>query len=129
MAKHSGLWRLGCVRRAAERAAANFHLELGRGTMGLRTIARTAPLLGLFGTAVLLVNALRAASFPGYSTCDCAGGVAETIVPLALSFPVTIFASIGLHCLGRKIEALDLEMRCGTLDVLDHLARRCAGRE
>ncbi len=124
MADSFGLYTLDCTRRAAERATAILRLKLARGATSLRAIGRTAPLLGMFGTAVLMVNVLRAISLPGYRECDCAGGVAETFVPLVLSLPVAIFASVELHCLSRRIETFDLEMRTATFDLLDDLARR-----
>jgi biopolymer transport protein ExbB/TolQ len=82
----------------------------------------------MFGTVVLLINALRAQSLPGFAECDCAGGLAETFVPFALSLPVTIFAGGALHYLTRKLESFDLEMRLATLNLLDHLASQCCGR-
>src|SRR5262249_51353821 len=114
-----------CTRRAMERAAAKFHLKLVRGTATLWAIACAAPLLGIFGTLVSLRNVLAASSLPGFSTCDCAGGVAETFVSLAMSLPIAIFASVGLHFLSRQIETFDLEMRTAALDVLNYLAVRC----
>jgi biopolymer transport protein ExbB/TolQ len=124
MANSSELHTFDCTRRAMERAAANFHLKLVRGTAALRAIACAAPLLGMLGTSAPLRNALDAPYLPGFSTCDCAGGVAETFVPLAMSLPITIFASVGLHFLGRQIETLDLDMRAAAFDVLNYLAVR-----
>jgi biopolymer transport protein ExbB/TolQ len=113
---------LECSRHAADRAAATLHLELGRGTTGLRAIACTAPLLGLLGTVVLFVNALRSYSIRNFAQCDCAGGVAETLVPLALSLNVAVFAAAAFRYLSDRIEVLDFQMRMATLDLVDILA-------
>ena len=116
--------QLDCTRRAAKRTAAVVLLQLRRRNTSLLAIASTAPLLGMFGTVVLLMNAVRVYSFRAFSECDCAVGVAEAFVPFALSVPVAIFASYGIHCLRNQIETLDLEMRMGTLDLLNYLARQ-----
>jgi biopolymer transport protein ExbB/TolQ len=109
--------------RAAERAAAVVRRELRRGTAGLQAIASTAPLLGTLGTVALMVDALRAYSLPFYESCDCAGGLSETFVPLALSLPVALLASGGLHCLEQMCDSVELEIRTAIPDLLDSLAR------
>ena len=116
------LYAIDCARRAAERAAAILHGDLTRGTISLHAIACTAPLLGLFGSALLLIPALRV---PESCRCgDCGGvGVAETFIPIALSLPVAIFASWCLHCLSHQIARFNLEMRATTLSLLNALAR------
>src|SRR5215831_9759101 len=101
MAASSDPYSLRCSRRVAEHAAAKLHTQLGRGITGLRAIACTAPLLGMCGTAVMLRNALH--SLPGCGYGDCAGGVAETFFPFALSLPVAVLASGGFHYLREQI--------------------------
>jgi biopolymer transport protein ExbB/TolQ len=96
--------------------------------MSVLVISRLAPLLGMFGTAVLLIGALRAQSLPGFAECDCEGGVAETFVPFALSLPIAIFALWGFHWMRRQAERFDFEMRIATLNLLDHLAPRRMAR-
>jgi len=110
------------ARHAAERAAASIRIDLRRGAASLRAIAWTAPLLGMLGTTVMLKNLFRAYSLPGYDHCDCAGGMAETYVPLLLSSPVSVFAQVGLHGLRRQLEALDFDMRTGIVGILNYLA-------
>jgi biopolymer transport protein ExbB/TolQ len=119
---------LASTRRAAERAAAIVRGELARGTVSLLAIACIAPLLGMFGTAVLLIGALHAQSLPGFSECDCAGGVAETFVPFALSLPIAILALWGFHCMRHQVERFDFEIRIATLNLLDHLVPRQMAR-
>jgi biopolymer transport protein ExbB/TolQ len=126
MAAFSDPYALRCSRLGAEHAAANLHIELGRGVTSLWAIACTAPLLGMFGTAVTLRSALH--SVPGCGYGDCAGGVAETFVPFALSLPVAVLASGGFHYLRQQIDDFDLEMHAGILNLPDHLGRRHPGR-
>jgi biopolymer transport protein ExbB/TolQ len=125
MGDFSHLHTIDCARRAADRAAAILHGELGRGTTSLRAIACIAPLLGMFGSAVLLMGALKSSSGCGYG--DCSGGSSEAFVPVALSLPVAILACSGFHCLRHQVETFDLEMRMATLDLLNDLVRRRPG--
>jgi biopolymer transport protein ExbB/TolQ len=118
-------YAIDCARRAAERAATLLHHEFGRGRSSLLAIACIAPLLGMFGTAVLLVSALLHPLI-----CDLCprAGPAEALTPITFSLPVAIFASSGFHFLRHKLESFDLEMRTATLDLLNHLARPLSGR-
>jgi biopolymer transport protein ExbB/TolQ len=113
MADYSYLYAVDCARRAAERAAAEAHRVLCRGTAGLQAITCLAPLLGAFGTAVLLIQFLKAQ--PGCDYGDCASGAAEAFVPIALSLPVAMFACCVLHAVQLQVERFDLEMRAAIL--------------
>jgi len=113
---------IDCARRAAERAAVSVHRDFSRGRISLHFIAWTAPLVGMLGTAALLVSVLRAWSLPAYATCDCAGGLSEAFAPVALSLPVATFASIAFHSVTHQVETLDSDMRAATLELLNHLA-------
>lgn len=83
-----------------------------------------APLLGMFGTGWLLIEAVRAQALPGFSECDCAGGVAETFVPFAISLPIATFSFWLCHRLRHQVERFDSEMHIAILNLLDHLAPR-----
>ncbi len=120
---------LVCTRHAAERAAAVVHLKFGRGRRSLLAIGCTAPLLGLLGTVILLIDGLHAISLPGFGDCDCSVGLSETLIPFALSLPVAIFATGAFHYLTHKLETFDFEMRLATLTLLDDLASQNCSRE
>jgi hypothetical protein len=51
----------------------------------------------MFGTAALLLTALRPDALFPCGLCDTAGGLPETFVPIAFSLPVGILASIAFH--------------------------------
>src|SRR5258706_7519805 len=116
MSESSHPHTIHCARRAAERVAAILSRELGRGTTSLHAIACVASLLGMFGTAVLLMDALSTYYALACGIGDCAGGASEALVPIALSLLVAIFAWGGFYCLRHQVESLDLEMRTATLD-------------
>ena len=113
MVDFSYVHAVDCARRAAERAAVDMHRGLRRGTSGLQAITCLAPLLGAFGTAVLLIHFLKTQSSCNYG--DCASGLAEAFAPIALSLPVAIFACCVLHAVKRQVERFDLEMRAAIL--------------
>ena len=129
MSETSYLHAINCAERAAERAAAIFHRELSRGTTFLQAVVYIAPLLGMFGSAVLVMGVLHSYYNSSCDYGDCAGGgPAEIFVPLMLSLPVAIFACAGLHWLSHQVESLDLEMHTATLDLLNDLARGRSAR-
>jgi biopolymer transport protein ExbB len=123
MSECSQLHAIDCAGRAADQAAAIVRRQLSRGATSLWAVACMAPLVGMFGTAVGAMSALRAYHNPGYDDCDCAGGPAEAFVSLVLSLPVAVFASAGFHWLNHRVDSFDLEMRTTTLDLLNRLAR------
>jgi biopolymer transport protein ExbB/TolQ len=112
---------LDCARRAAERAAISVHREFARGRTAIQAIVWTAPLLGMFGTAALLFPALRPDALFPCGLCDTAGGLPETFVPIALSLPVAILASIAFHYLAHLRDTLDSDMRAAILELPNHL--------
>ena len=118
-----GQLTLAFTQHAAERAAAKYRIDLRRGAASLRAIAFTAPLLGLLGTTVMLKTLFRAYSFPGFDSWDCAGGMADTYIPLLLSLPVSLFARFAYHELRQHIESLEFEMQEGIFGLLVHLAQ------
>jgi biopolymer transport protein ExbB/TolQ len=125
MSDPSHLHAIDCAGRAADRAAAIVHRKLNCGATSLRVVACIAPLLGMFGTALLMMDVLRFLHDPGCNYGDCAGmGLGGAFIPVVLSFPVAILACGGFHWLGYRVETFDLEMRTATLDLLNHLACR-----
>ena len=111
---------IDCADRAAYRAAVIFHRKLSRGTTSLQAVVCIAPLLGVFGAAVLLMGALDSPSCNG----ECAEGISGVFFPIVLSLPVAILACAGVHWLRHQVETFDLEMRTTTCDLLNDLARR-----
>lgn len=88
-------------------------------------MAHIAPLLGIFGSALLIMHVLQFLHDPGCNYGDCASmGPAGAFIPVVLSLPVAILACGGCHWIGYQVETFDLEMRTTTLDLLNLLAHR-----
>ena len=115
--------RLDYPKRAADRAAATLRLQLGRGCWSLRAIARTAPLVGMLGSLFLFIEAFRVYDPVSAATCDCAGGPAEAFVPFALGLPVSLLATAGWRYINHQVEAIELEMRVATIELVGALHR------
>ena len=87
-------------------------------------IACIAPLLGAFGTAVGLMNAVAVFyRLSAFERGETAGSPADAFVLIVLSLPVAILACGGFHYLMYQAATLDFEMRVATLDLLNNLAR------
>jgi len=124
MSDFSHLHAIGCAGRAADRAAAIVHRKLNCGTSSLRAVACIAHLLGMLGTARLMMDVLRSLHDTGCNYGDCAElGPGGALIPFVLSLPVAVLACGGFHWFDHQVETFDLEMRAATLDLLNHLAR------
>ncbi len=118
------LHAIDCAGRAADRAATILHHDLERRVASLRGIACIAPLLGAFGTAVGLMNAVAVFyRLSAFERGETAGSPADAFVLIVLSLPVAILACGGFHYLMYQAATLDFEMRVATLDLLNNLAR------
>ena len=117
---------LEAVRRASELAAVSGHHRLRCGIHGLAIVVSTAPLFGLLGTVIGIVN-----SFPGCG-CDKSTLLAaitrllgEAFVPCALGLLVAIAAWWIRTCLTNRAEALALEADSAP----DQLVRQLRARQ
>jgi biopolymer transport protein ExbB/TolQ len=111
------------VKRASRRSMAIVHAEMIGGLNGLATVSSVAPLVGLFGTLLGIVN-----SFVGcgaaQSTCMAAQfeRLSESLAPTVLGFLVALPAWLGYKCLSSKVEAFDLEMGNASDRLVDYLS-------
>jgi biopolymer transport protein ExbB/TolQ len=117
------------VMRAAKRSANAAHRELKRGLNSLATIASTAPLIGLFGTVLGIVN-----SFPGV-TGDRRSNMAtnfrllaDALLPTLLGLLVAVPSLWLYNWFGSEMQAFDLEMEAATLELANFLTIRLRHR-
>lgn len=102
-------WRAMLAQRAAERAAAVLQRRMARGLAGLRTVAETAPLLGMLSTVWSIAEWSRIRCIPDCG--DVSGGPAETLITMAFGLAVGIAASLGYGYLSARMAGLHGEMR------------------
>jgi biopolymer transport protein ExbB/TolQ len=124
----SDTWAIEAVERASGRSAADVHRRMKRGVDGLATVASTAPLFGLLATILCMSNA-----FPGCggerSICMAAvfDRLSDSLIPAALGLLVAVPALWCYKYMRGEMEAIDIEMRNATLELLNrliHLRRR-----
>ena len=112
-----------------ERAEAIVHAELKRGVSGLATIGSTAPLVGLFGTVVGIINAFKGISNEKSTGLGAvAGGISEALVTTAIGLFVAIPAVWMFNFFTGKIEAFDVEMGDSSSELIDYFREAFAAR-
>ena len=112
-------------KRALERAEAIVHAELKRGVSALATIGSTAPFVGLFGTVVGIINAVKtmaAEKTPGIGAI--AGGISEALVTTAIGLFVAVPAVWMFNYFSSKLEAFDVEMGNSRSELIDYFLKR-----
>src|SRR5579863_6958095 len=112
-------------RRALERAEAIVHAELKRGVSTLATIGSTGPFVGLFGTVIGIINALRGISTEKSTGLGAvAGGISEALVTTAVGLFVAIPAVWAYNYFTNRVEAFDVEMGNSSSELIDYFLKR-----
>jgi biopolymer transport protein ExbB len=92
---------------SAQSIASRIEREMGRGLWLLETIVTAAPLLGLLGTIVGMMNSFQL--FGGNGLVDpggVTGGVAQSLVATAIGLIVAVFALFAFNYFSRRLERL-----------------------
>ncbi|MBK6495043.1 MAG: MotA/TolQ/ExbB proton channel family protein [Gemmatimonadetes bacterium] len=106
----------GVVRRAAERA--------GRLIPWLAIIGATAPLLGLFGTVLGIINAFQGISAGGSSTIASVGpGIADALVATAAGLGAAIPAVVFYNIFTARLERVEGELERTAQETIGALGR------
>lgn len=119
---------LRAARRASARAASVTRLEMKRGLTGLATVASNASWLGLFGTLVGIHTSFGAVNGSKESILAYIfQGMSEAFAPCALGLLVALAAMWCYQYLLAEVEALELDMRNASLQLIDGLSHFGAG--
>jgi biopolymer transport protein ExbB/TolQ len=95
-----------------------------RGLNSLAGIAATAPLVGLFGTVLGVFEVFRGGSTEKSTLMRLyAGSLSESLAPTALDLVVGVLAFCFYRYLLTRLENFDIEMKNGSLQLMDELAR------
>ncbi|MBK7595834.1 MAG: MotA/TolQ/ExbB proton channel family protein [Gemmatimonadetes bacterium] len=106
----------GVVRRTAERA--------GRLIPWLAIIGATAPLLGLFGTVLGIINAFQGISAGGSSTIASVGpGIADALVATAAGLGAAIPAVVFYNIFTARLERVEGELERTAQETIGALGR------
>jgi biopolymer transport protein ExbB len=92
----------------------------------LVTMAKIAPMLGLFGTVVGLVEMLEALNraAPVAHAGDLAAGMMHALVATATGLGIGILGFAGYNFLVSRVESLCVEMERSSIEIFTYLARR-----
>ncbi len=111
-------------KRAIERATAKTNAEMKRGLGSLATIGATAPFVGLFGTVVGIINAVKGMATTGSGGIGAvAGGIAEALVTTAFGLFVAIPAVWFYNYFQNKTDLLGIEMANASSELVDHFIK------
>jgi biopolymer transport protein ExbB len=108
--------------RALRRSSAEVHLEMKRHLSGLATVAATAPLIGLFGTVIGILDAFKGCiGEKWFCEMMILEGLCEALTTTALGLLVAIPAAWHYNFLSARLEIFDIEMRCASLELTTYL--------
>ncbi len=114
------------IREAMEDAARQVALDLERFLTALGVIASIAPLLGLLGTVIGMIQVFAVLVSAGAGQPEAlAGGIGQALITTAGGLTVAIPALIGHRFLQRRVDELLLAMEreaARLLDVLDSVS-------
>ncbi|MGA2597550.1 MAG: MotA/TolQ/ExbB proton channel family protein [Bryobacteraceae bacterium] len=114
---------MGNVRRAMDRSAAVVHEQMKDGVSSLATIATIAPLVGVFGTVIGIVNSFVGIS--GERSTDMAAVTAhlsDSVVPTALGLLVAMLSFCYYKYLTGRLASIDRDMENACLELQNHLS-------
>lgn len=101
-----------------------------RGLSGLASIASTAPLLGLFGTLIGILDAFKGCiGQKWFCTMVVLEGVCEALVSTALGLLIAVPAVWFYNYLSGKMEIFEIEMELASLELASYVALYPEGRK
>jgi Ca-activated chloride channel family protein len=111
--------------RALRRATAIKLAEFRRGLSGLATIGSTAPLVGLFGTALGIIDTIAAmGDSASAGIAAVAGGIAEAFVTTAVGLAVGITAVWLLNYFTNKVNNFVVEMDNSSAELISFFLKQ-----
>lgn len=113
---------LDSVARRLDCASGVTCLEMKRGLVNLGTIASTAPLIGLFGTVIGILDAFKGCiGEKWFCIMMVIEGVTEALVTAALGLLVAIPAAWFYNYLTDRLEVFSVEMSLASSELLTYL--------
>lgn len=113
-------------KRALDRAQVIVHAEMERGVPELGTIAVIAPLIGLFGTLLLLLDAFRAFASARIDVPGLADRVGRSLIPLAAGLALAVLAYWMFRHFSTSLQHFDIEARNSSSELIDYFLKRAS---
>jgi len=116
---------LDLAQRSLRCSSSKVRLEMKRGLSSLASIASTAPLVGLLGTVIGILDSFKGCiGQKWFCAMAVLEGVTEALVSTALGLLVAVPAVWFHNYLSNKMEAFDVEMELASLELVDYLDLR-----
>ena len=116
---------LDLAQRSLRCSSSKVRLEMKRGLSSLASIASTAPLVGLLGTVIGILDSFRGCiGQKWFCAMAVLEGVTEALVSTALGLLVAVPAVWFHNYLSNKMEAFDVEMELASLELVNYLDLR-----
>jgi biopolymer transport protein ExbB/TolQ len=110
------------AKRGARIAANGVHEQMRKGLSALEAIATTAPLVGLFGTAIGVLDSFRGYVGNKYAyLAFMMTNFADALVPTAAGLLVGVFAMWCFNWRSDKLAVFDTEMKVASLELVKYL--------
>jgi biopolymer transport protein ExbB/biopolymer transport protein TolQ len=110
---------------ALDHATMVAHKELERGLSGLAITSLTAPLVGLLGVALSIIQAGADIPFAGSAEIyEFAAFVIPALVPFAFGLIVSISSAMMYRYFTSRVEGFDVEMANASSELIDYFANR-----
>jgi biopolymer transport protein ExbB len=115
---------IAASKRALDRAQVIVHAEMEQGIPELATIAVIAPLIGLFGALLLVLEGLRAFARALIDAHGLAGRVARSFIPLAAALALAVLAYWMSQHFRTSLQNLDIETSNSSSELTDYFLVR-----
>ena len=116
---------VGAVGRALERSVSLTAAEMKKGIGGLATIGSSAPFIGLFGTAIGIVNAFTGIAQSGSGgLAAVSAGIAEALITTAFGIMVAVPAVMAFNYFTTRLERFQIEMSNSSAELLDFFVKK-----
>ena len=121
---------IDAVERVLAQSQRNIHAEMKRGVAVLATIASTAPLVGLFGTVLGIMNAFKGCGAQqSFCLAATTSGISEALVSTALGLSVAVPALWFYNYFITTLETFDVETVNSSMELVGHLVIHLARRK
>jgi biopolymer transport protein ExbB len=118
------------VKRALAQSERNIHAEMKRGLGALATIASTAPLVGLFGTVLGIMNAFKGCGAQqSFCLVATTSGISEALMSTALGLSVAVPALWFYNYFTSTLENFDVETANSSMELARYLVIHLALRK
>jgi biopolymer transport protein ExbB/TolQ len=110
--------------RSARVTSNRIREDLRKGLAAIGSIATTAPLIGLFGTTIAILDSFRGVDMQRSAVLAMvATNLAQALVTTALGLVVAVLAVWSFNWLTATLDIIDAESRIASLELVNHLQR------